>query len=1008
MESTPCTPTEKRSPLDRLAALFPLPRQGERRDASYLIWTFLLPFSLMLLVYVMDGVWPFGGRSVLVLDLNGQYVGFFEALRGFAHGDGSMLYSFSRSLGGEMMGIYAYYLASPLSYIVALFPADMMTEALFFLFVLKAGLAGLTFGWYAHKRHLSNSYTTVAFSCLYALCSFAIVMQNNTMWMDNLILLPLLTMGIEELVRNRRYRLYVTSLALSLLANFYIGYMCCIYTMVYFLYCFYAYGSRRRNPLREGGQYGRALLRMAVYSALAIGIAAIIILGASYSLSFGKNEFSNPNFTPELRFDPLSFFVKMLPGAYDTVEPEGLPTVFCGTLVLFLVPLYLFNRRIERRERIASLVLLAVFYVSMSVSTLDILWHGGQAPNWLNYRYSFMFCFLLLVMSMRGLRRLSDLSRVQIGVTVALPAALVLLALLLKNGALDPFCEASDAAWSPWAVLFSLVTIALFGALLFLWKLSPEGRRGLLSLCLLLVVVAEVLLNGILQITALHVNVGATDRQSYVSYQKTTGQAVEWVKTNRPGFYRMETDYHRVVNDTMELGFRGVTNSTSTLNAKTLTFLSSLGLLADSHWSEYKGSTLTLDSLLGIRYLVTGAFSRPISAYTSVIDLASNSVYENPYALSLAFAASAAANGYTADAYPNPFERQSALVAALRGGVKSELYTSLLYATRVENATDSHKDYAEQEVAYYEVLSNVYNENKDALESGEMDITGMSAPDATITFTVTMPKDGQLYFYVPTDYQNEVGVYVNGGYHSDYNSHNGDYIKSVGYFSTGESVEVTLKMEGCIWFAFPYDAKLFYVQNDEAIAEAMDDLSLGNATFGNCYDDHIVGRVTTTEGRNILFTTIPYDAGWRVTVDGREVGTYMTADALLAVDLSAFAAGEHSFEMVYAPDCYLVGRVVSITALCIFLLLVTVEKLWRRGILRVREGGVLDRAMSVFMYRGEVGEEPDYLSDEEIERAEARREERRRRREAARAEAEAKNKADGEERISDTGGANDE
>jgi hypothetical protein len=189
----------------------------------------------------------------------------------------------------------------------------------------------------------------------------------------------------------------------------------------------------------------------------------------------------------------------------------------------------------------------------------------------------------------------------------------------------------------------------------------------------------------------------------------------------------------------------------------------------------------------------------------------------------------------------------------------------------------------------------------------------------------------------------------------------------------------------------------------------MQDLSTTSATFFDCYDDHILGRVSTTEERKVLFTTIPYDAGWRVTVDGRAVDTYMTADALLAIDLAAFAAGEHSFEMVYAPDCYLVGRVISVAAVCIFLLLVTLEELWRRGRLPVREGGALDRAMSVFMYRGEVGEEPDYLSDAEVARAEARREERRRRRKAAQAAAGAENNgADGENHATDEGGTANE
>ena len=75
---------------------------------TYLAFSFILPVFIMYLVYVAMGIHPFGEESVLVLDLNGQYVSFFEALRNFLKGDASLLYSFSRSLGGEYMGIYTH------------------------------------------------------------------------------------------------------------------------------------------------------------------------------------------------------------------------------------------------------------------------------------------------------------------------------------------------------------------------------------------------------------------------------------------------------------------------------------------------------------------------------------------------------------------------------------------------------------------------------------------------------------------------------------------------------------------------------------------------------------------------------------------------------------------------------------------------------------------------------------------------------------------------------------
>ena len=119
-----------------------------KRDYGHLGYAFFIPAIIMLAIYFSLGHKPLGDNSVLTLDLNAQYVYFYEALREFVWGDASLLYSFSRSLGGEFMGIYAYYVASPLSYIVAIFPKDMITEAIMTMMILKSGFCGLSFSFY--------------------------------------------------------------------------------------------------------------------------------------------------------------------------------------------------------------------------------------------------------------------------------------------------------------------------------------------------------------------------------------------------------------------------------------------------------------------------------------------------------------------------------------------------------------------------------------------------------------------------------------------------------------------------------------------------------------------------------------------------------------------------------------------------------------------------------------------------------------------------------------------
>jgi hypothetical protein len=80
---------------------------------DFLAAFFIAPF-ILLSAYMLRGVYPFGQGSVLVLDLNAQYIYYFEYYRGIFLADNSLFYSFSRSLGGEMFGTYCLLPGQPL------------------------------------------------------------------------------------------------------------------------------------------------------------------------------------------------------------------------------------------------------------------------------------------------------------------------------------------------------------------------------------------------------------------------------------------------------------------------------------------------------------------------------------------------------------------------------------------------------------------------------------------------------------------------------------------------------------------------------------------------------------------------------------------------------------------------------------------------------------------------------------------------------------------------------
>ncbi|MBQ4164934.1 MAG: YfhO family protein, partial [Oscillospiraceae bacterium] len=185
--------------------------QFVQRNHAYFL-SFFLPVIILFVAYILFQVWPFGERSVLSLDLNAQYVYYYDYMYDVFAGEESLFYSWSRNLSGEFMGIIGYYLASPFNLLVWIWDRAWITEGLLTMMLAKAGSCGLAMAFLLKKHRGYSDVTTITFSVMYALCGFFVVQTMDPMWLDGLIALPLVVMGIERLCDKRRFKLYVLSL----------------------------------------------------------------------------------------------------------------------------------------------------------------------------------------------------------------------------------------------------------------------------------------------------------------------------------------------------------------------------------------------------------------------------------------------------------------------------------------------------------------------------------------------------------------------------------------------------------------------------------------------------------------------------------------------------------------------------------------------------------------------------------------------------------------------------
>ena len=367
------------------------------------VLSFLLPVTIMLAIFVERGIYPFGDRSFLFSDMYHQYMPFFsEFMRKIKAGEG-LAYSYNVGIGSNFLALYVYYLASPLHWLAFLVPEAHLMEFMSYLVVVKIGLAGLTFCYYVRKRFDTEKWGVLFFAVFYALSGFLAAYNWNIMWLDCVVLLPLIILGLERLVKEGKCGLYCITLALSIFTNYYISIMICIFLVLYFVVLFV---TEKRSV--------RAVWQFALYSLVAAGMASVLLIPevcAILATDFGNMDFPEK---VESYFSVLDMLARHCMCVTTERGLDHWPNIYCGVAVFLLLPLYVSNDRIPIRQRFARLAVTGFLLLGFSTNILDFIWHGLNYPDSLPARQSFLYIFLVLTMCYEAYEHVKESDRRQI------------------------------------------------------------------------------------------------------------------------------------------------------------------------------------------------------------------------------------------------------------------------------------------------------------------------------------------------------------------------------------------------------------------------------------------------------------------------------------------------------------------------------------------------------------------------------------------------------------------
>lgn len=844
-------------------------------DNRYSFLSMLGALICLLFFYILFSVFPFGDTTVLRMDLYHQYGPLFTELFDRIVERKSFIYSFTSGGGSSFLGNYFNYLSSPLSVLIFLFDRIQMPFAISFLVGLKCILSSGSFSYYLRKSQKINNVFISVFGLFYAFCAYFLAYFWNIMWLDALVLFPFAVLGIEKIINEGKPKLYIISLALMLFCNYYMGYMACIFAVIYFV-AYYFMDNSLSSKIEAKNTKNKILcnkfINRGIYfalSSLCVGMICAFFLVPVYFILTSSSATSGtfPK-TFESYFGIFDFIKNHFALLETTIRSSGddvLPNVYCGVLTLILVPLFVINKNIKTKEKGIYILLLLFFLFCFDNNIANYIWHALHFPNDLPYRFSYMYSFLLLVISCKTINNIKAISIKDIGFVSMAWIALIVIAQ-----------ETATSKMSDYTIYATIAFIIIWCAFFFAYT-----RKKINKLIIGTVVVAITFCEIIVCDTkALGLSQKLSDYT--VNYPAYT-ECVNYIEDNDDSLYKTELSELNTRMDPCLYGYNGISVFSSMANENYSGLQYSLGMYGNRINSyTYNTQTPVYNMMYNMKYIIyTGENTRPsTNLYTKYYECSNGKsvVFTNDYFLPISYCVNENINEWNTEE-GNPFDVQSNWFKLSTGF--SDVFKEVNYINCTHDG----------------VIGN------DVTSNGEYQYSGNSNT-GSIDITIKPNINGNVYLYVSSREIKNLSCTSNDD--SITQSIETPYILDLGYKTVDEEITISLDCTNLDNASGNYDIYC-YSADDTVLKAGYKLLNSQSINITDFSETEITGTIKA-KSNCVLYSSIPYDEGWTITVDGEKAETFAIGNSQLGIMLKP---GIHEIKYKYSPKGLTIGCGIS-------------------------------------------------------------------------------------------------
>ncbi len=739
---------------------------------------FVVPLIMFIALYYVREIFPFGSNCYLRSDMYHQYAPFFSEFWYKLRNGGSLTYSWDIGMGTNFTALYAYYLASPVNWLIFLFPQKYMIEIMNVLIILKLSAASVAFSYYLSKHFHTKSCMIALFGMFYGMSGYVAAYSWNIMWLDCIILLPLIFLGLERLVNENKCLLYCISLGLCIFTNYYISIMVCISVVIYFVVLLCCYSGTKHFKI-----YLKKILHFGIYSLLAGGIAACLLLPELYALSLSAS--SNVAFPQTLTnyFSIMEMLVRQLIDVPVHLGLDHYPNIYCGVAVFLLIPLYIMNKRIDSREKISKILVLIIFLTSFNLNIPNFIWHGFHYPNSLPCRQAFIYIFFLLAMSYEALKDIRLYSAKELMTSAGLAFGFLLVAEKLFAGDTYNF----KIMYLSGAFMLAYVLIIYF------------FRRAVKTPVILFLVFVTTIIECTMNMES--TGLSTTNRTYYVTDNAAISNVVNYASENDDSFYRIEKySGIRSKNDAAWSNYKNASVFSSTSSAGMSALYGALGCEHSTNAYAFKGGTLVTSCMFGVKYALGNQILAESNLRKFYYGNDGEFLYENQYTLPVGYMVNGDINNlWKVDSLINGFEVQNQFME-INTGIKDVFKKMYEYKTETDvtfNPTTSGH--------LYMVVQNQNLDSVGVSVNGTVtNYTGLKNANYIIDIGYATPNDS-IEVYGDVSLNASVYYLDDAKFISAYNTLNQGGLNVTSHTDTSIKGSVTATNDGAMLFSIPFD-----------------------------------------------------------------------------------------------------------------------------------------------------------------------------------------------------------